>query len=55
MIYYALLISAAILFSSQFLFQQKYQNECGMSWAATLNFNIYSGIAVFFLMWLLGK
>ena len=55
MIYYALLISAAILFSSQFLFQQKYQNECGMTWSATLNFNIYSGIAGFILMWLLGK
>ena len=55
MIYYVLLISAAILFSSQFLFQQKYQNECGMTWSAALNFNIYSGIAGFFLMWLLGK
>ena len=55
MIYYVLLISAAILFSSQFLFQQKYQNECGMTWSATLNFNIYSGIAGFVLMWLLGR
>lgn len=53
--YYVLLIIAAILFSSQFLFQQKYQNECGMDWKATLNFNIYSGIAGFFLMWAIGK
>lgn len=55
MLYYGLLIGAAILFSTQFLFQQQYQNECGMDWKATLNFNIYSGIAGFFLMLLLAK
>lgn len=55
MLYYGLLIAAAILFSTQFLFQQRYQNECGMDWSATLNFNIYTGIAGFFLMWIMGK
>lgn len=55
MIYYILLISAAILFSTQFLFHQQYQNECGMDWSATLNFNIFTGVAGFLLMWILGK
>lgn len=55
MVYYFLLVAAAILFASQFLFHQKYQNACGMSWAAVLNFNIYTGIVGFLLMWILGK
>lgn len=55
MLYYGLLIVAAILFSTQFLFQQKYQSESGTDWSATLNFNIYSGIAGFFLMWIIGR
>lgn len=55
MLYYALLIGAAILFSTQFLFQQQYQDECGMDWSATLNFNIYTGIAGFFLMLIIGR
>lgn len=55
MLYYGLLIAAAILFSTQFLFQQKYQRESGTDWSATLNFNIYSGIAGFFLMWIIGR
>lgn len=55
MIYYFLLVIAALLFASQFLFHQKYQNACGMGWIAVLNFNIYSGIVGFVLMWILGK
>lgn len=55
MIYYFLLVIAALLFASQFLFHQKYQNACGMGWIAVLNFNIYSGIVGFMLMWILGK
>ena len=55
MIYYFLLVIAALLFASQFLFHQKYQNACGMGWIAVLNFNIYSGLVGFMLMWILGK
>lgn len=46
MIYYAMIATAALLFASQFIFNQKYQREYGDNWSAALHFSILSAGAV---------
>lgn len=55
MIYYTLIIAAALLFSLQFLFQQSFQRKNGNSWAAALDFSVYSALAAFFIMLIIGR
>lgn len=45
MIYYAMLLGAAILFSLQFLFNKKFEEECGSSLAASMLFSFISSVA----------
>lgn len=52
--YYSLLIIATILFSSQFLFNQKYQQEAGSKINASLIFSIITSIASVILMFIIG-
>ena len=42
--YYGLVLLSTVMFSVQFLFQQKYEQECGSSGHAALNYALLSGI-----------
>lgn len=52
--YYLLLIIATILFSSQFLFNQKYQQEAGSQLNASFIFSIITSIVSVVLMFVIG-
>lgn len=52
--YYLLLIIATVLFSSQFLFNQKYQQEAGSKINASLVFSIVTSIVSVVLMFIIG-
>ena len=48
--YYVMVIIAAVLFSLQFLCQQKYEKLCGTKLSAALGFSMYKGITVIIMM-----
>ena len=48
--YYLILVIAAVLFSSQFLFNQKFEEECGSSFAASLLFSICTSVSGFLVL-----
>ncbi len=48
--YYLMLTFAAFLFSSQFLFNQKFEEQCGSSFTSTMIFSMYSSAAGFFIL-----
>lgn len=48
--YFLLLFLAAVLFASQFLFNQKFNEECGSTWHASLLFTLYTSVISFFAM-----
>lgn len=50
MMYYAMLAAAAVLFASQFLFNQKFETECGSSFASSMAFSLYGGIGGFIVL-----
>lgn len=52
--YYLLLIIATVLFSSQFLFNQKYQQEAGSKLNASLVFSIITSLVSVVLMFIIG-
>ena len=49
-LYYGMIIVAAALFASQFLFNQKFQQQCGTTWSATMTFTIYTNAAATLIM-----
>lgn len=51
--YYFILFFAAALFASQFLFQQKFNGECGASWHTSLIFTLYTSVISFVVMLIL--
>lgn len=53
MIYYIILAVAAVLFASQFLFNQKFEEECGASFASSVAFSIFGGIGGFLVLFIL--
>lgn len=53
--YYIGLITAAILFSSQFLFNQKFEEECGTSIAASMLFSLYTSIVGFCVLFAINR
>lgn len=53
MMYYFMLIFAAALFASQFLFNQKFNEECGSTWHASLIFTLYTSVVSFVAMLLI--
>lgn len=50
MIYYFMLVAAAVLFSFQFLFNQRFEKECGTSFASAIIFSLYTAIGGFVLL-----
>ena len=51
--HYGLIIIAALLFSTQFLFNQRFQQETGNTWSAARTFTIYTsatGFVIFFAL-----
>lgn len=53
MMYFFLLIVATVLFSLQFLFNQKFEQECGSSLNASMIFSLYSAIGGFVILFVL--
>lgn len=51
--YYVMLVIAAVLFASQFLFNQKFQEECGSSLFAAMLFSLYSAAGGFLILFVL--
>lgn len=50
MMYYAMLAAAAVLFAMQFLFNQKFEEECGSATASAAMFSLYGGIGGFLIL-----
>ena len=51
--HYGLIFIAALLFSTQFLFNQRFQQETGNTWSAARTFTIYTsatGFVIFFAL-----
>lgn len=44
MMYYVMLAAATVLFSAQFLFNQKFEEECGASMASAALFSLYTSV-----------
>lgn len=53
MIYYLMLAIAAVLFASQFLFNQKFEEQCGSSFSSSTAFSLYGGIGGFIVIFAL--
>ena len=53
-IYYLLTVSAALMFSLQFFFNQGYQKASGKGFSQSLNFTAYTSILTIFIMLVLG-
>lgn len=51
--YYIMVLIAAVLFSLQFLCQQKYEENCGTGFCAALGFSLYKGLVVILMMLIL--
>lgn len=50
MINYSLVIAATVLFSLQFLFNQRFQESCGTDLKASLVFSLYKSMVIVFIM-----
>lgn len=48
--YYALIFIASLLFASQFLFNRKFQEECGSTLSSAITFSLYSAFVTFLIM-----
>lgn len=53
--YYLLVLSAVILFSFQFLFNQKFQQSRGESLKSALEFSLYKSVVIVVIMLFIGK
>lgn len=53
--YYLLVLSAVFLFSLQFLFNQKFQQNRGESLESALEFSLYKSIVIVVIMFFIGK
>lgn len=51
--YYLMLTTAAVLFSSQFLFNQKFEKECGSSLSSAMLFTLYASLGRFIILFIL--
>ena len=45
--YYGLIFTAAVLYSLQFLFQQKFEEKCGTAFSASLTFSAWTSVVCF--------
>lgn len=50
MIYYGFVVLATILFSLQFLFNQKYEKDCGTGIQSALLFSFYKSLVIIVVM-----
>lgn len=53
MMYYAMLSVAVVLFASQFLFNQKFQEECGNDLKASVLFSLLSSVGGFLVLFII--
>lgn len=53
MMYYVMLAAATVLFSAQFLFNQKFEEECGASMASAALFSLYTSVGGFLILFAL--
>ncbi len=55
LIYYFLLVFAALLFALQFMFNNGYQKECGTGMSVSLRFGLYNSLFGFLVMFFINK
>ena len=52
---YIMIVTAALLFSLQFMFKNGFQKECGSSWNASLIFSLYSSVSGLIVLLIINK